>query len=64
LSTPNTECAARMTTFDSLPKPLRVAIAGAAFVCEPREMEERLDRGRSLDRILRGLAAYDRRIAR
>jgi hypothetical protein len=50
-----------MAVFDSLPKPLRVEIAGAAFVYEPQEMAERIAKGRRLETILRGVRAYERR---
>lgn len=58
---PSPECVERMAVFDSLPKPLRVEIAGAAFVYEPQEMADRLANGRSLKTILRGIVAYERR---
>jgi hypothetical protein len=64
LNPPITECVKRMAEFDNLPKPLRVAIAGAAFVYEPREMADRIAKGRRLETILRGLVAYERRSAR
>jgi hypothetical protein len=58
---PSAASVERMTAFDSLPKPLRVAIAGAAFVYEPREMAERIAKGRRLETILRGVRAYEQR---
>lgn len=61
MSAPIAQCVQRMTEFDNLPKPLRVAIAGAAFVYEPREMAERIAKGRRLETILRGVRAYERR---
>ncbi len=61
ITPPNAESLSRMTSFDSLPKPLRVAIAGAAFPCEPKEMADRLAIGRSPERIVRGIIEYGRR---
>jgi hypothetical protein len=61
MTAPLAECVERMTEFDNLPKPLRVAIAGAAFIYPPREMAERIAKGRRLETILRGIVAYEKR---
>ncbi|NTJ63791.1 hypothetical protein G6M50_36800 [Agrobacterium rhizogenes] len=52
-----------MRVFDSLPKPLRQAIAGAAFVYEPEDIAVRILRGRKPETILRGIVRYERRAA-
>lgn len=53
-----------MRVFDTLPKPLRQAIAGAAFVYDPKEIAARIRNGRKPDTILRGIIRYERRAAR
>ncbi len=53
-----------MRAFDSLPKPLRQAIAGAAFVYDPKETAARIARGRKPETILRGILRFERRAAR
>ncbi|MDK4704311.1 DUF6525 family protein [Rhizobium sp. CNPSo 4062] len=53
-----------MRAFDSLPKPLRQAIAGAAFIYDPKETAARLARGRKPETILRGILRFERRAAR
>ncbi len=52
-----------MRAFDSLPKPLRQAIAGAAFVYDPKEISARILNGRKPETILRGIVRYERRAA-
>ncbi len=52
-----------MRAFDSLPKPLRQAIAGAAFVYDPRDIATRILKGRRPETILRGIVRYERRAA-
>ncbi|MGY5812022.1 hypothetical protein ACXHXG_30520 [Rhizobium sp. LEGMi198b] len=52
-----------MRAFDSLPKPLRQAIAGAAFVYAPCEIAARIVKGRKPETILRGIVRYERRAA-
>ncbi len=52
-----------MRAFDSLPKPLRQAIAGAAFGYDPKEMAERIAKGRRPQTILRGISRFERRAA-
>lgn len=64
MTPPIAASAERMRIFDSLPQPLRVAIAGAAFVYEPREMAERIAKGRRPETILRGIIAYERKVSR
>ncbi|EPE99513.1 DUF6525 family protein [Rhizobium grahamii] len=51
----------RMQAFDSLPKPLRIAISGAAFPYDPREIAERIAKGRRPETILRGIVRCERR---
>lgn len=53
-----------MRAFDSLPKPLRQAIAGAAFSYEPKDIAARIATGRNPETILRGIVRYERRAAR
>lgn len=53
-----------MRAFDSLPKPLRQAIAGAAFVYDPKETAARIARGRKPETIQRGILRFERRAAR
>ncbi|RKD61679.1 DUF6525 family protein [Rhizobium sp. WW_1] len=54
-----------MRAFDSLPKPLRQAIAGAAFVYDPKETAAaRIAQGRNVETILRGILRFERRAAR
>lgn len=52
-----------MSAFDSLPKPLRQAIAGATFVYDPKEIAARIVTGRRPETILRGILRYERRAA-
>jgi len=52
-----------MRAFDSLPKPLRQAIAGAAFVYDPKETAARIGKGRNPETILRGILRFERRAA-
>ncbi|HEY0120570.1 MAG TPA: DUF6525 family protein [Rhizobium sp.] len=52
-----------MRAFDSLPKPLRQAIAGAAFGYDPKEMAARIAKGRRPQTILRGISRFERRMA-
>lgn len=52
-----------MRAFDSLPKPLRQAIAAAAFAYDPREIAARIAKGRRPETILRGIVRYERRAA-
>lgn len=56
--------AATMRAFDALPQPLRQAIAGAAFAYDPREIAERIAKGRRPETILRGIARYEERRSR
>ncbi|MGY5791931.1 DUF6525 family protein len=51
----------RMQAFDSLPKQLRHAISGADFAYDPREIAERIAKGRRPETILRGIVRYERR---
>ena len=53
-----------MRAFDSLPKPLRQAIAGAAFAYDPKETAARIARGRKPETILRGIVRFERRATR
>lgn len=50
-----------MRAFDSLPKPLRQAIAGAAFVYDPKDIATRILKGRRPETILRGIVCHERR---
>lgn len=50
-----------MRAFDTLPKPLRQAIAGAAFVYDPKDIASRIVNGRRPETILRGIVRYERR---
>jgi len=50
-----------MQAFDSLPKRLRLAISGADFAYDPREIAERIAKGRRPETILRGIVRYARR---
>lgn len=52
-----------MRAFDSLPKPLRQAIAGASFVYDPQDIATRILQGRRPETILRGIVRYERRAA-
>jgi hypothetical protein len=52
-----------MRAFDALPKPLRQAIAEAAFVYDPEEITARIGKGRKPETILRGIVRYERRAA-
>jgi hypothetical protein len=52
-----------MRAFDSLPKPLRQAIASAAFFYDPNEMAVRIAKGRRPQTILRGISRFERRVA-
>ena len=52
-----------MRVFDALPKPLRQAIAGAAFVYDPKDIAARIRKGRRPETILRGIVRYERRAA-
>ncbi|KWV42111.1 hypothetical protein AS026_21105 [Rhizobium altiplani] len=53
-----------MQAFDNLPEPLRIAIAGAAFAYDPREIAERIAKGRRPETILRGIVRFERRVNR
>jgi len=52
-----------MRAFDALPKPLRQAMAEAAFVYDPEEITTRIRKGRKPETILRGIVRYERRAA-
>jgi predicted NBD/HSP70 family sugar kinase len=52
-----------MRAFDSLPKPLRQAIASAAFVYDPNEIAARIAKGRRPQTILRGIVRFEGRAA-
>lgn len=54
----------RMQAFDSLPAPLRQAIAFGRRVYDPAEIAARIAKGRNPDTILRGLIRYERRAVR
>lgn len=51
----------RMQAFDSLPQPLRRAIAHSDFIYEPAEFAARIAKGRQPETILRGLVRFERR---
>lgn len=53
----------RMQAFDSLPQPLRRAIADSDFIYEPTEFAARIAKGRQPETILRGLKRFERRAA-
>jgi hypothetical protein len=52
-----------MRAFDSLPKPLREAIASAAFIYDPKEIATRIARGRRPQTVLRGIVRFEGRAA-
>jgi hypothetical protein len=51
----------RMQAFDSLPQPLRRAIAQSDFIYEPAEFAARIAKGRRPETILRGLMRFERK---
>ena len=51
----------RMGIFDSLPRPLRMAIAHGRFVYDPTEIANRIAKGRNPETILRGIERYERK---
>lgn len=53
----------RMQAFDSLPQPLRRAIADSDFIYEPTEFAARIAKGRSPETMLRGLLRWQERAA-